>query len=61
MNDTDQVPFRVGDFWRLNSGGPQLTVREVGDMIRCSWDGPDGEAEALFHPRTLTKVSPCHV
>jgi uncharacterized protein YodC (DUF2158 family) len=58
--------FAVGDVVQLKSGGPKMTIAEIGDFgmgygdsetkARCLWFEGTKQREALFVPQTLSKV-----
>lgn len=50
--------FTVGDRVRLNSGGPELTVRNVdGDSISCDWFDGATLRQKVFDKRQLVSAS----
>ena len=54
------VTFYVGDVVRLKSGGPRMTVAEVGDIegqptVLCTWFENDKQEQSTFHPATLER------
>ncbi len=55
------MKFQVGDVVRLKSGGPHMTVREVGnDEVVCQWfvgGKHDSVSEAVFPVASLEKVA----
>lgn len=58
------MDFEVGDVVKLKSGGPRMSVQQIGDMygepfVQCSWFVTVGKNDKLengsFHPKTLVK------
>jgi uncharacterized protein YodC (DUF2158 family) len=46
--------FHNGDFVRLRTGGPLMTVTSVqGDQVFCAWSEPDGQLLSGRFPLTL--------
>lgn len=57
MTDT----FDIGDIVRLKSGGPDMTVAEVGEIegrptVWCTWFEKDKQDQSTFHPGTLERI-----
>jgi uncharacterized protein YodC (DUF2158 family) len=49
--------FKVGDVVRLKSGGPNMTIGEIGDTgVYCQWFAGDKPSASLFDSETLVKV-----
>lgn len=53
--------FKVGDVVMLKSGGPEMTVNEVGEslgepLVRCTWFAGKKNERASFKPETLIPV-----
>lgn len=53
-------PFSIGDVVRLKSGGPSMTVAEIGDIegqptVSCTWFENDKKEQGTFHPDTLRR------
>jgi uncharacterized protein YodC (DUF2158 family) len=54
--------FRIGDVVQLKSGGPKMTVEQIGDqgerrlMIRCGWFEGDARKHGSFPPAALKKA-----
>ena len=45
------IPLHSGDFVRLRSGGPLMTVKSVqGDQVICDWGNEDGELQSGSFP-----------
>jgi uncharacterized protein YodC (DUF2158 family) len=55
--------FQIGDVVQLKSGGPLMTVNEVGEnygvpTVFCAWfDSKENEKSSGFRPELLRKVS----
>lgn len=54
--------FEIGDTVRLKSGGPLMTVHDIGDYglsggpnpgLLCVWFDGFKRAEQVFHPKTV--------
>ncbi len=55
--------FNIGDTVCLNSGGPLMTVVEMGvgetGQLRCQWFDDDGQKyEEHFPPAAVQKIDP---
>lgn len=57
MNNID---FKVGDVVCLKSGGPSMTVEEIGEYfgtsgthVKCTWFDGGKRMSEIFHPDTL--------
>jgi uncharacterized protein YodC (DUF2158 family) len=49
------MPFKPGDTVRLNSGGPEMTVKGVeGNWVLCDWFEGTKKSEDKFDAATLT-------
>ncbi len=51
-------PINIGDVVQLKSGGPKMTVTDVGDIrgqptVWCVWFDKDEEKRGYFHPDAL--------
>ena len=56
--DQKEGPFKPGDAVALASGGPGLTVIDVGrhsGLVFCRWAGPDGFMEGGIAPEALVR------
>jgi len=57
--------FKAGDVVQLKSGGPKMTVEDVGqygmtsttDQAKCIWFDKTKRMEGYFEPALLLKVS----
>lgn len=54
--------FKPTDIVRVRSGGPKMTVTEVGktymtgqDAVKCTWFENGKKHEDVFHPASLEK------
>jgi uncharacterized protein YodC (DUF2158 family) len=59
MSDVDV--FNKGDVVRVKSGGPKMTVADMGDytggfMILCVWFEGNKKFQDTFYPSVLEKV-----
>ncbi len=55
---TTDSSFKVGERVRLNSGGPELTVRDVdGDSVSCDWFDGATLRQKAFDKRQLVTAS----
>lgn len=54
--------FEIGDTVRLKSGGPLMTVHDIGDYslsggpnpgLLCVWFDGSKRVEQVFHPKTV--------
>jgi uncharacterized protein YodC (DUF2158 family) len=59
------APFKVGDIVCLKSGGPNMTVRNVRDVMKidepyvdCSWFAGKKHEEGVFPAAALNLVPP---
>jgi uncharacterized protein YodC (DUF2158 family) len=55
--------FAVGSVVQLNSGGPLMTVEELGmgaptKSVKCCWLGPESKNSANFIVECLRKIDP---
>lgn len=59
--------LRVGDVVQLKSGGPKMTIKEMGKYgmgntthieAKCAWFDGTKLKEELFEPESLKKVNP---
>ncbi len=52
--------FQIGDVVKLNSGGPAMTVTQLGlthGRIECAWFDLDGNYKTAFiHSKAVQKV-----
>lgn len=62
MTDAQTDQFQIGDVVRLKSGGPAMTITEVGDAymsgrptVWCAWFDAKGRQSGDFPPATLEK------
>lgn len=47
----------VGDWVRLNSGGPDMLIERVDDdRVRCKWFHEDGLSQIAFFPAVCVKL-----
>jgi uncharacterized protein YodC (DUF2158 family) len=59
----DAEHFEAGDIVQVKSGGPRMTVYDVGEaamtkelLVWCEWfDGPN-KKDGTFHPASLRKL-----
>jgi uncharacterized protein YodC (DUF2158 family) len=53
----ERIPFKVGEVVRLKSGGPDMTVAEVGgidpDDVMCQWFGGKKLETGVFPWKSL--------
>lgn len=64
-DDSAASDLKVGDIVQLKSGGPKMTIREMGKYgmgsthieAKCSWFDGTKLKEELFEPATLKKVN----
>ena len=51
------MKIKVGDLVELKSGGPKMTVKEIGPFgrneILCQWFGGKKLEQGFFHPDSL--------
>jgi uncharacterized protein YodC (DUF2158 family) len=56
------MTFQIGDVVQLKSGGPKMTVEDVGqnaigaDTVWCSWFDGNKKVQGTFAPQALQKV-----
>ena len=55
---SEDETFKVGDVVWLKSGGPSMTVTEVGPMMFCEWFANNVTSSKSFPPDALTKKNP---
>lgn len=60
----DQEEFKVGDVVQLKSGGPKMTIEDIGNYsfagteikAKCVWFEGTKQKEGVFAPATLMKA-----
>jgi len=57
----EQTKFKIGDIVRLKSGGPDMTVKGIGDSIpvqvQCQWFAGKKLEAGWFPPSSLLPVT----
>lgn len=52
--------FQIGDVVKLKSGGPSMTVTQLGlthSRVECAWFDPEGNFKTAFiHSKALQEV-----
>ena len=59
------MEYKIGDVVILKSGGPSMTVHNIGNYIDtsnskgllCVWFDQNKKVQAVFHPDTVEKVA----
>ena len=60
------IPFKVGDVVQLKSGGPLMTISQIGADVNgrprvwCDWFDGNKMANALFPPESLQSETARH-
>ena len=60
-------PFKIGEVVVLKSGGPLMTVHEIGDYspmgpnpgLLCVWFDSIKKIQDVFHPETVVRYEDC--
>jgi hypothetical protein len=62
FRDSREPPLRIGDWVRLNSGGPIALVVDAGELLTVAWRNPNGLvsestlAPACYHRVCLSSI-----